>query len=102
MPEQIVIEPPARTPAQPPRRRRRFRLPESWRPGLYLPRGTLPRIALALLVVAVLGFTMVYVSYARLVDRQIGPSGIQIGSMIYSTPWVLERGETISERDVIK
>ena len=102
MPEQIVIEPPGRTSAQPPRRRWRFRFPENWRPGLYLPRGTLPRIALALLVVAVLGFTIVYVSYARVVDRQIGPSGIQIGSMIYSTPWVLERGETISERDVIK
>ncbi|HET8547201.1 MAG TPA: PBP1A family penicillin-binding protein [Bryobacteraceae bacterium] len=72
------------------------------RPRLYLPDGTLPRLALAFCVTALLGFTIVYTRYARIVSSQIGPGGIQIGSMIFSTPWVLEKGETVSEREVIK
>jgi penicillin-binding protein 1B len=81
---------------------RRLRWPNDWGVHLSLPRGPLPRIALALAVFAVFAFTFVYVKYARIVSSQIGPGGIQIGSMIFSTPWVLEKGETISEREVIR
>lgn len=66
------------------------------------PFGPWAKAAFLVAAVALGAFLWIYVKYAMIVHRQLGPGGIQMGTMVFSTPWVLEKGDAVSEREVIK